>query len=294
MISIPIARHIKLLLPWFGRALVLLGIIFISLRLSEYSSELDFSFISSLSWVAIIGLSIVYGVANILLALAWWNLLKEFGSTASRYCAVKVYGISQLAKYVPGNIMHLAGRQAIGIDNGIPGWPLAKSTIWELALMTVAGTFFSILILPRYFSVVSPLIANIAFLFVLVTVILALNRYVYSAAARALGYYVVFLTISSIVFVGLLLLVGDESSLGLMELPLLCGSFVVAWLVGLVTPGAPAGVGVRELVLMILLEEIVPEADLLMAVLLSRIVTVSGDVLFFLIALVLSGKKSDL
>ncbi|MDZ7598490.1 MAG: hypothetical protein U5J82_09410 [Desulfobacterales bacterium] len=31
----------------------------------------------------------------------------------------------------------------------------------------------------------------------------------------------------------------------------LCGAYVIAWLAGLVTPGAPAGVGVRELVLVV-------------------------------------------
>lgn len=281
-------------LQWSGSMLALAGVVFVALQLSAYSSELDFSFISGLSWVVIIGLALVYCFANILLALAWWNLLKYFGSTASKYRAIKVYGISQLAKYVPGNIMHLAGRQAIGIASGIPGWPLAKSTIWELALIMIAGIFFSILVLPRYFPVISPVVASVTFLLALMTVILVLSRYVSLAAARALGYYVVFLTISGSVFVGLLSLVADEDSLGLTELSLLCGSFVVAWLAGLVTPGAPAGVGVRELILMLLLEEIVPEADLLMAVLLSRIVTVLGDVLFFLIALSLSGKCSSL
>jgi uncharacterized membrane protein YbhN (UPF0104 family) len=61
----------------------------------------------------------------------------------------------------------------------------------------------------------------------------------------------------------------------------LCGSYVIAWLAGLITPGAPAGVGVRELVLLFLLGEQIPAADLLLAVVLGRIVTVVGDLLFF-------------
>lgn len=47
-------------------------------------------------------------------------------------------------------------------------------------------------------------------------------------------------------------------------------------------PGAPAGIGVRETVLVLLLGSYMIEADLLMAVLIGRIVTVFGDVIFFL------------
>jgi len=40
-----------------------------------------------------------------------------------------------------------------------------------------------------------------------------------------------------------------------------------------------------------LLKGFVPESDLLLAVLLSRIVTVAGDVLFFLLASLIPGKE---
>jgi uncharacterized membrane protein YbhN (UPF0104 family) len=65
------------------------------------------------------------------------------------------------------------------------------------------------------------------------------------------------------------------------------GAYVVAWLAGLVTPGAPAGVGVREMVLIFLLGHAIPETELLPAVVVSRLVTVAGDVLFFAAAALL-------
>jgi uncharacterized membrane protein YbhN (UPF0104 family) len=65
---------------------------------------------------------------------------------------------------------------------------------------------------------------------------------------------------------------------------------VLAWLAGLVTPGAPAGMGVRELVLLFMLNGIVIEEDLLMAIVLSRIVTVMGDVLYFTVAFMIKAR----
>jgi uncharacterized membrane protein YbhN (UPF0104 family) len=61
-----------------------------------------------------------------------------------------------------------------------------------------------------------------------------------------------------------------------------CGAYVLAWVAGFLTPGAPAGVGVREFVLYLLLAQLVGQPDLLAAVVLARMVSVCGDVLFYL------------
>jgi len=237
-------------------------------------------------------LMLIYGLANIMVALAWRNLLVYFGATTSRLWAVKIYGLSQLAKYIPGNIMHLASRQAMGQAVGISGWTLAKASVWDLGLMSITGAFFSILILPQFLPIVSLSIAAISFVGILLILVLGLNRYMGLAITRAFGWYAVFLMISSMVFVGVLTQTMSEGSIQLSLVLLYSGAFVVAWLVGLVTPGAPAGIGVRELVLVMLLKGLVPESDLLLAVLLSRIVTVGGDVLFFLMASFLSYRES--
>lgn len=274
--------RIKNLLPWFGMALTLLGVVFISLRLNDHSSQLDFTAIKQLSWVIIFVFAVVYGIANVLLALAWRNLLKHFGSPVSRDSAIEVYGVSQLAKYVPSNIMHLASRQVMGLARGIAGWPLTKAAVWELVLISITAMFFSVLVFPQYFQTSSPLSALAVFLVALGVVFVVLNRHVSFTVAQTLGYYTAFLTLSGMIFVGLLILVADEVSVSFSGMSFLCGSFVVAWLAGLVTPGSPAGVGVREAVLMVLLNDRIPEPNLLMAILLSRIVCVLGDGLFFL------------
>jgi uncharacterized membrane protein YbhN (UPF0104 family) len=63
---------------------------------------------------------------------------------------------------------------------------------------------------------------------------------------------------------------------------------VVAWLIGLITPGAPAGAGVRELVLYALLRTSIPQTDLLYVIVIGRIVTILGDVVFYGMSLVMS------
>ena len=102
--------------------------------------------------------------------------------------------------------------------------------------------------------------------------------------AHAFGWYVSFLAISGSLFVGLIELLGENPmNGGVPGLPL-AGAYVLAWLIGLVTPGAPAGLGVREMVLLFLLKGFVSESDLILAVLVGRMVTVVGDGMYFIVS----------
>ena len=274
---------LKRALHWAGRIISLAGIVYVGLRLNAYGAQLDFSPFDLFTWIFLSGSALVYGGANVLLALAWWNLLAHFGATVDRIQAVKIYGLTQPAKYVPGNIMHLAGRQAMGMSGGIAGWSLAKSSVWELGLILMAGVFFSLLVLPQILPMVTAPIAFSAFAAAALLMTAGLRRKISPAVARAFGFYVAFLMVSGMVFAGLLAVLPGLIPLSPFPYLTFCGAFIVAWVAGLVTPGAPAGLGVRELVLVTLLGGLVQEGDLLVAVLLSRAVTVVGDLLFFLV-----------
>lgn len=270
-------------LHWGGSALAILGIVFVAIRLRDYGAEIDFARFDSEAWLGVAGLALIYGASNLMLAMAWWNLLKQFGANTSRRWAIRVYGISQIARYVPGNIFHLAGRQAMGAAAGLSNWPLAKSAVWELGLISVTGALFGLLVLPLLLPHLSVMVSAGIFAAALGVAAILLWRHVGPAVTRAFVWHAAFLAISGLLFVGLIELLADKPGSGLLMSPLI-GAYVLAWLAGLVTPGAPAGLGVRELVLLFLLNGVVGEADLLLAVVLGRVVTVCGDALFFFFA----------
>ncbi|AHE98509.1 hypothetical protein [Thioalkalivibrio paradoxus] len=279
-------------LRWAGSLLAIGGIVFVALGLREHAAAIDLTRIGSADWLMVMGLALVYGVASLLLALGWWNLLGQFGTRLSLGWAIRVYGISQIAKYLPGNIMHLAGRQTMGMAAGVPGWTLAKSAVWELALIAAVGALFGGLALPLVVEGFPAEAGTALFLGMVSVAFVLVWRSAGPSAARALVAYAVFLAISGGLFVALV----DVASAGfewtgtLLWFPVV-GAYVLAWLAGLLTPGAPAGVGVRELVLLVLLKGVIGEIELLLAVLLSRLVTALGDVLFFGMAL-LGDRKS--
>ncbi len=290
------AKHpiLKRGLHWGGSALAIIGIVFVALRLRNYSAEIDFSRFDVAAWIVIVGLAIIYGLSNLMLASAWRDLLQQFGASASRRWAIRIYGISQIARYVPGNIFHIAGRQAMGMSAGVPSWPLVKSAVWELGLISASGGLFGLLALPLIVPGLPVVISAMGFVAVMGITAGLLWRFLSLPVTRAFGWYAGFLAISGLLFVGVIeLLVENPVNGGLSWLPFL-GAYVLAWLAGLVTPGAPAGLGVRELVLLFLLNGVVGEADLLLAVVLGRLVTVVGDFLFFLISFVTPDKHSAL
>jgi len=277
-------RTLRRNLHWVGSALALTGVGFVAQRLSHYAAGADFSRFSATSWLFVSGVCLAYALAGLMLACGWRNVVGHLGTTISTRAAVGIYGVAQLAKYVPGNVLHLAGRQALGIAAGIPGWTLAKSAVWELALLATAAAGFGLLTLPLL-EPACPMALSLGAFAALIGLAAGLAKHLIGPrVARAFAWYTVFLGISGLIFVALLTIVRDPPMDGSLPWLPVCGAYVLAWLGGLVTPGAPAGIGVRELALLFLLKGLVSEEDLVVAILLGRIVTVSGDIFFCLFA----------
>ncbi len=266
---------------WLGSALAVTGIAFVIFQAIEYSAEIEFSRFNSLEWFFMGLLTLIYGAANLMLVVAWRHLLTQLGVRISGVQAIKICGSTQIAKYVPGNIFHFVGRQALGMAEGLPAMPLAKSAVWEIGLIAASACLMGIFTLNLVVPTLSLLSCAVAYLIVMAVVLSVLRRTKGTSTVAAFVWYTAFLSVTGLLFIAMMELViaGDWQQLELW-LPL-GAAYVFAWLVGLVTPGAPAGIGVRELVLLYLLQDTLDGADLMLGVLLGRITTVGGDVLFF-------------
>ncbi|MDQ7733686.1 hypothetical protein QT231_13320 [Halomonas sp. SpR1] len=273
----------------FKRALHLLGgviavasLYFVGQRLYQYRHEIDIDLLTPGFTVSLFTLIGVIGAANVFLALAWHTLLRRQLINVSVRWSVLTYGVSQLAKYVPGNIAHLAGRQVLAVAAGLPGWQLAKVMAVELVVQAVAASVFAVLIIPVVWpglTVWTALLCWAAAIGGVGWVAGCLSR----AITQALLWNWLFLLSSASVFVVILQSILSET-LSFTLIVATGSSFIVAWLIGFITPGAPAGVGVREVVLLALLGSYLPEQNLLLAVVLARLVTLGGDIIYFSIA----------
>lgn len=124
------------------------------------------------------------------------------------------------------------------------------------------------------------------FAVLLLIVSVGAQRYLSPFVMRAALWYVAFLLLSGLLFYATLQLLLPGTSM-LHSLPRICSAYVIAWLAGAITPGAPAGIGIREVVMFALLQPVVGESDLLVAIVLNRAITAGGDTLFYFFALAL-------
>lgn len=252
-------------------------------KLWDYSGEIDFSRLTTALWCGLAGLAITYGCANLLLAIAWQKLLAHLEWQEEADWCIRTYGLTQIAKYVPGNVFQFAGRQAMGMSRGISGWILARSSFLELALLCMSGSLFVVLVLPAFFAEFSTYLACVLFFLLVSLSTYLVKRVIGVCAAQAHFAYIIFLLISGMIFVIIIILI-NKNGAGNYNIIFLASAFVIAWLIGLVTPGAPAGVGVRESVIALILHDALPMPDILLALMLGRLVTVCGDVIFFMAA----------
>lgn len=273
--------------------LALAGVLFVVLKIAHHWTDIDVSGLGSTAWAGLGIAAVAYGLANALLARAWWHLLRELDVHVPWPKALRIYGVSQINKYIPGNIFHLAGRQTLGMAAGWAARPLATSALWELIMLATLGALFGTLALPLFWSPFPPLPAIALWAGLSAFIYAALRRGGVPGIARAMWLQTCFLATSGAVFLTVLMVTHKTTPEAGLLLPAACGAYVLAWLAGLVTPGAPAGVGVREAVLLFLLKGLFAPSDLLVAAVLGRIVTASGDVLFYLSALTLRGEAEQ-
>ncbi|MEL0585657.1 MAG: hypothetical protein AAES65_12365 [Candidatus Thiodiazotropha sp. (ex. Lucinoma kazani)] len=280
----------------FGTLLVLLSFYYIGMQLWGYRETLQEWTPTTGSIVAVgIGI-IIYALANYLLAAAWIQLLRLCGEQAITWQSLaRIYGKSQIGKYIPGNIAHIAGRHAMGRIAGASHSHLAISSLYEIIGLISAALIITLiggravldqltslswmivilplilvmyLFIPRLVQRFRPGVRYISPLFMLLPLIYYSLFFLASGAALAVvGHYTESLTTQS-------------NNL------LILSAFAISWSVGFVTPGAPSGIGIREAILILLLSPMSGEGAALILALLFRLVTIGGDIIFYLLSLV--------
>jgi uncharacterized membrane protein YbhN (UPF0104 family) len=275
-----------------GHLLSALGLLFIAYRAWQWRADLSAAALSSSVYAGLVLISLGYTTACLLPAMGWRKILEHCSVRISPAAAVYLYGTSQIAKYIPGNIAQFAYRQALGAADGIAGKALAWSILWEFGFLAAAGAMYlplcagyigSFTLYSFTLPAISLPAAGCVFLMLPVAVIAGLYWIKGIAAAQGFFCYFLFVTCGGIVFAAVFHL-ADAGGITPDTIVPVCSGAVIAWLAGLVTPGSPSGLGVREAVLYFFLRDIADRQVIVLSVLLWRLITVSGDALFFLSA----------
>jgi len=254
--------------------------------------------------------SFLYGLSNFILAYAWYKLIRlSHKKKLDKYACTRIYARSIIAKYLPGNVFHIAGRHYLGIKEGIPSSALIYSAILELAGAVLAAAVVSSV------GAISYIIDNYASLAISILAIIFLSLYVLSLTIKLLQHiprtslkilsndnaltitgklspilflHILFFLVSGILIVSTLALLTDIDNLRIVGITITV--YASSWILGFITPGAPGGVGVREAIMIAGLRDVIGETESIILSILSRIVTTLGDVIFFVMGLLMKDK----
>ena len=267
-------------------AIITIGIV-IS-YITEYSSEIDLLSFKATDILLLSLYSFIYFIISLLLAVAWHSVLSSFGIKIPILWSIKAFGISQFAKYLPGNVLHFAGRYIIASRKKINRPLIAKSIFIEIVMLVIAASCFFPLAIAAFLG--KPFSITIFFSLILISYF-SLTLYKDRNLAKILFFYLVFLF--SLGFIFWLTIKVFDPSIEYSLLLSVVGSFVISWLAGFLTPGAPAGVGIREVVILYLLEGSIDQSTLLVAIVSNRLISVVGDLLFYLSSISLNSNVEE-
>ncbi len=272
----------------FLRGLILAAVLFFLLKtLANHWREVAQIRIDA---AGIACLTIALGItlfAHIFAGYVWAWILKLLSYRVSGAWGAKTYLTTNLAKYLPGNIWHFYGRISAATKLRIPVEAATLSILLEPLLMVIAGCLFvligsgsiawlqigiAIAILIAIHPIfLNPILRQVSKLKPS-TSILRLEKYPLLPLLGELG----FLGLRSIGFVFAVLAL---RTVNWGDLPLLVTAFSWAWLLGLITPGLPGGIGVFEAVAIAFLSRSFPSGEILAIVALYRLVNTLAETL---------------
>lgn len=222
-------------------------------------------------------------------------------NTSFRFCFY-AYNCSQLPKYIPGSIWQYVSRVYIYKKHGFRESVIVQSilmeTFWVLATALSFGAIAIVVTRPEFLldlwgeSGLSKY--SLIILAITATLTLFASALIFLFRSRISQ---IFAQIAYLDIVTLLLLAGLWLSLGLSILNLMpmsdrtfevsiyfSGVFAVAYCIGYVTPFAPAGLGVREVILVLGLLPFAPALELALVIGLHRLVYLTADVFIAFVA----------
>jgi uncharacterized membrane protein YbhN (UPF0104 family) len=251
---------------------------------------------------------IAHGLNLILLGWSWQKLLVWFGeSDAKLKVCIGIYGRTFIAKYIPGNLFHYPSRHIMGNRAGFKHPALVGAVVYEIIGQLVAAGTISMVGFPKEIGLENTLFIRLAILPAIIVFPLIIQFIlVHFSIGKKLGFpekpvwsglkgllpilliYLLFYLVDGSIF---WILIGTSTGMW-FNIPVLYifSTFAISWVVGFITPGAPAGLGVRETIMILILTSFIGEPSAACVALISRLVVTLGDLVFFLFSYPLSRK----
>jgi len=291
-------QKLKNIINFFGKSLGFLGLIYIFYSLSQEYTWNSFiqQFHTIVYWIPLL---IIINIFSIIIGIYAWHIMlihyakKKFPYLASYYYFSK----TEIAKYLPGNIFHFLGRQALASKIGISQKEMAKtSLLFSFLLLTgtlLSSTFFAFLAqgIPLFILT----LMGVSSIITIISLVYLYPSFPMSKKISMNIYLAISVALQGIIL-GLIVMYQSEHFT--ISLFFQCVSiYTVSWLIGFVTPGASGGLGIREgtfIAITSYLHISVTSEIIIFSVLLVRLINICVDVGLYLWTYRLEKKMKEL
>jgi glycosyltransferase 2 family protein len=275
-----------------GLLVVMLSIALVGVKLRHQLASLrELSSARALIHLAVGALS--YAASLLLISHAFWLLLRWQGMRGvSLSESHRIYGRTQIAKYLPGNVFQILARHVEYRVRGVGDVTLGLAALYEVLGLAAGAGCLALVGLPSLGGKVEGRMALAlavgvgaavcGTLLVPRLVVWVLHRRGQSSGeeqltsrrfASLLLLYLAFFAVSGCLALSLHMRASQAQGALFTIIP----GYALAWLCGFAVPGAAAGLGVREAIVVLLFRN---DPAALFAALGMRVITTFGDVLF--------------
>jgi uncharacterized membrane protein YbhN (UPF0104 family) len=280
-------------LRWLRRGLIVVLVAFAAWALGRNWSAVAQALHEVPAWAVV--LAVLAGYAAMGTALfVWRSLMADLGQHLSVGQAARIFYPSQLGKYVPGSVWSIATQIELSREHNIPKRTNVTTGVLAIAISITSGLcvaaamlaltgaaalrhyWWILLVIPLFLAALHPRVLGPA-----LNLTLRLIRReplprtpTWAGLGRVAGFQVLVW-----VFMGLqawVLLVGFGAP-ALRALPVAIGGYALAYALGQLAVGLPAGAGVRDAALTLALATVASTGTALVVALLSRVILTVVD-----------------
>lgn len=295
---------------YLGVASVLICLIFFFKYLIENYNELPTINWGVQTWISLVVVIVIYLFNHLLGSLAWAKLIRSTGEKFSIKDAVLVFSLSQFAKYIPGNVAQHIGKATLAKSYKLKLPNIITSMVMEIVLLVLSGSLLSAIFLPfiseHYFMEVTGLPPIWYFVIILICVIVSpfilfwfINNKRPEFLKRRIGADKILVPRIGVTSLCFLYYTVGFISMGAMTgiiakvffnvdgnfYIVLTGIYIISWIAGFLMPGAPAGMGIREIILVTVLSVVFTPGVAVGLTVFLRFISIIGDVIIFIVAL---------
>lgn len=301
----------KRLLALAGLLISLVCVWFFARAIAQHWGVLSRVVLTHAVWMTLTLALVVYVATYFVASFAWSRSLKAMAQPLTFFAAMRILLLSQFAKYLPGNVGHHVGRVLLARRAGLSLDAVVGSMLLDTLLVLAAGATCSIpaaqLLIEitshqaaNQFRTVGLIVAGSTIVGLIAIILPQVRRVAIRQATHILrlirpnklplltaalaAHCVNFLAGGTVLYFLCSTFAGSTAPHYWMAV---VGIYSAAWLLGFLIPGAPAGLGVREIALMIGLGPLFGPEPATAAAAAWRLVTSLGDGLAFLLGFLL-------